>query len=77
MLKLSFGNMTVELNIFNLQRQPAIFNEFDSVNWLDVYACNNSCADSMIEDENCDQIDSLPLLSSDPLLLVHTPLISH
>jgi len=69
--------MTVELNIFNLQRQPAIFNEFDSVNWLDVYACNNSCADSMIEDENCDQIDSLPLLSSDPLLLVHTPLISH
>ena len=25
MLKLSFGNMTIELNIFNLQRQPAIF----------------------------------------------------
>jgi len=32
MLKLSFGNMTVKLNIFNLQGQPAIFYEFDSVN---------------------------------------------
>ena len=38
MLKLSFENMTIELNIFNLQRQPAIFDEFNSVNWLDVYA---------------------------------------
>ena len=46
-LKLSFGNMTVELNIFNLQRQPAIFDEFYSVNWLGVYNCNDSCADSL------------------------------
>jgi len=28
MLKLSFRNMTVELNILNLQGQPAIFDEF-------------------------------------------------
>jgi len=32
MMKLPFGNMTVDLNIFNLQRQPAIFDEIDSVN---------------------------------------------
>ena len=66
MLKLSFGNMTVELNIFNLQRQPALLDEIDSVNWLDVYACNDSCADSLVEDENYDEINSLPFLSSDP-----------
>ena len=32
MLKLSFENMTVELNVFNLQRQPANFYEFDNIN---------------------------------------------
>ena len=32
MIKLSFGNMTVDLNIFNLERQNAIFDELDSVN---------------------------------------------
>ena len=37
-----------------------------SVNWLDVYACNDSCVDSLVEDKNCDEIDSLPFLSSDP-----------
>jgi len=66
MLKLSFEKMNVELNIFSLQRQPTIFDEFDSVNWLDVYACNDSCADSLVEDENCDEIDFIPFLFSDP-----------
>jgi len=66
MLKLSFGNMTIELNIFNLQRQPAIFDEFDSVDWIDVYACNASWVDGLIEDENYEESDSFSLLSPDP-----------
>ena len=34
MMKLSFENMTIDLNIFHLQRQPTIFYDVDSVNWL-------------------------------------------
>ena len=35
MMRLSFGNMTVELNIFNMQRQPSGFDdmEFSTLNW--------------------------------------------
>jgi len=64
MIKLSFENITVELNMFNLQRQPTIFNQFDSVDSLDVHACDDSYADSLIENEIGDEIDSLPPDSS-------------
>ena len=69
--------MTIELNIFNLQRQPAIFDEFNSVNWLDVYACDDSYADGLIENDMFDEIDSLPLILLTPLLLLHMLLIPH
>ena len=69
MLKLSFGNITVELNIFNLQRQPTIFDGFDTMNWLDVYACDDSYAGGLIDNDVCDKIDSLSLDSSNSLLL--------
>ena len=66
--------MTVELKIFNLQRQLAIFDEFDSVNWLDVYACDDSYANGLIEDDICNEIDSLSLDSSEsPSCVSHTP----
>lgn len=65
MLKLSFGNMIVELNIFNLQRQPAIFDGFDTVNWLDVYACDDSYVDGLVDNDVCDEIDPFSPDSSD------------
>jgi len=36
MMSLSFGNITVELNIFNMQRQPSGFDEmeFSTLNWV-------------------------------------------
>jgi len=36
MMRLSFGNMTVKLNIFNMQRQPSGFDdmEFSTLNWV-------------------------------------------
>jgi len=36
MMRLSFGNMTIELNIFNMQRQPSGFNdmELSTLNWV-------------------------------------------
>ena len=35
MMRLSFGNMTIELNIFNMQRQPSGFDdlELSTLNW--------------------------------------------
>ena len=37
MMKLSFGNMTLELNIFNMQRQPSGFDDmkFSTLNWVE------------------------------------------
>jgi len=37
MMRLSFGNMTIELNIFNMQRQPSGFDdmEFSTLNWVE------------------------------------------
>jgi len=36
-MRLSFGNMTLELNIFNLQRQPSRFDdkETSTLNWVE------------------------------------------
>ena len=36
MMRLSFGNMTLELNIFNMQRQSSRFDdmEFSTLNWV-------------------------------------------
>jgi len=58
-IKLSFGNMTLNLNIFNLQRQHVIFDETDSVNWLDVYAWNDSCGNGLVKNDIYDAIGSL------------------
>jgi len=63
--------MTIELNIFNLQRQPAIFDEFNSVNWLDVYACDDSYANGLFKDDICDENDSLLLDSSQSSSVTH------
>jgi len=37
MMRLSFGNMTLEFNIFNLQRQPSNFNDIETstLNWVE------------------------------------------
>jgi len=37
MIRLSFGNMTIELSIFNMQRQPSGFDdmEFSTLNWVE------------------------------------------
>jgi len=71
---LSFENMTVDSNIFNLQRQPIIFYEVDIVNWLDVYGCDDSCADGLLENDLCDAIDSLYYDSSySSFFITHTP----
>ena len=37
MMRLSFGDMTIELNIFNMQRQPSGFDdmEFSTLNWME------------------------------------------
>lgn len=37
MMKISFGNMTVDLNIFNLFKQPSDEEYYDTVNWLHAY----------------------------------------
>ena len=63
--------MIVELNIFNLQRQPVIFDEIDSINWLDVYASVDSWADALIENDICDEIDSFSLMLLTLLLWLH------
>ena len=73
MLKLSFRNMTVELNIFNLQRQLAIFDRFDTVNWLDEYACDDLCVDWLIDKDICDETNPLSPDSSDSPSFAHTP----
>jgi len=71
MMNFSFENMTVELNIFNLQRQPAIFYEIDSVNWLDIYTCEDPCAyDSLKIIFGMGLIPS-PLILLTPILLFH------
>ena len=57
-MKLSLGNMTIYLNIFSLQRQPAIVDENDNANWLNVYACDGSCADGLFENDTLEEIDS-------------------
>ena len=73
MLKLPLGNMTVELNIFNLQRQPAIFDGFD-VNWLDVYACGDSYVDGLIDNDICAEIDPVDGLIDNDLCAEIDPL---
>ena len=60
------------MNIFNLQRQPAIFDECDGVNWLNVYTCDDSCTDSLIDNDFCDKINSFAPDSSDPHSFANT-----
>jgi len=64
--------MTDDLNIFNPQSQSAIFDDTDSVNWLDMYTCDDSCADGLIENITCDGIDSFSFYSSySPSFVTH------
>ena len=44
MMKLSFENMSVDLNIVNLQRESAAFDGIDSLLWLNMYTCDEACA---------------------------------
>ena len=46
-MRLSFNNMTLELNIFNMQRQPSGFDdmEFSTLNWV---------GDSILDDASDD-----------------------
>ena len=39
MMKLSFGNITLDLNFFNLQRRPVGFNDVNHsiLNWVDAF----------------------------------------
>ena len=47
MMRLSFGNMTLKLNIFNLQRQPSGFDdmEFSSLHWVEDSILDDACDD--------------------------------
>ncbi|XP_042958158.1 uncharacterized protein LOC122293734 [Carya illinoinensis] len=63
-LKLSFGNMTLELNIFNLCRQPQELEDVEEVNALESLLAENS-----LLNYNCDELwedleDSLDLIDS-------------
>ena len=77
MMKLSFENTTVDLNIFSLQRQPAIFDGIDNVNWLEAYACEDSCANRFLENDLCNDIIHSSLILLNPLLLLHILLIPY
>jgi len=52
MMRLSFGNMTIELNIFNMQRQPSGFDdmEFSTLNWVEDFVFDDAF-DEMIAAE--------------------------
>ena len=47
MMKLPFGNMTLELNIFNMQRQSSDFDnmEFSTLNWMEDFAFDDDLDD--------------------------------
>jgi len=47
MLRLSFYNMILELNIFNIQRQPSSFDdmEFSTLNWVEDSVFNDAFDD--------------------------------
>ena len=47
MMRLSFGNMILELNIFNLQRQPSCFDdmEFSALHWVEDSILDDACDD--------------------------------
>jgi len=47
-----------------------MFDEIDSVNWLDVHVCNDSCDDGLIDSPSLDSPDSPSLAAhvSDPIL---------
>jgi len=49
------------------------FDEIDNVNWLDVYACDDSCTDDLIENDMYDETDSLSYDSSNsPSFVTYT-----
>jgi len=77
MLKQPFGDMTIKLNIFYPQRQHTIFDDFGSVNWLEVYTCDDSYANGLIKDNICNEIDSLSPDLLNPLLLFHILMSPH
>ena len=61
-MRLSFDNMTVELNILNIQRQPSGFDdmEFSTLNWL-----GDSIVDNAFDDVFATEYESI-LIDDEP-----------
>jgi len=53
-MKLTFGNMTMEVNVFNLQKQPMGFDDIEhsTLHWVEDLACEE------LEFVNDDEIGS-------------------
>ena len=52
----------------------AIFYETDNVNWLDMYTCADSCANGLLENQFCDEINSFSVNSSNSFSsITHAP----
>ena len=50
MMRMSFGNMTLELNIFNMQRQPFGFDDMDfyALHWVEDSILDDACDDVFV-----------------------------
>jgi len=61
-MRLSFGNMTVELNIFNLQRQPLGFDDVETstLNWVEDSIFYDEFADMFVAEYGSFFIDDEP-----------------
>ena len=80
MMRLSFSNMSLELNIFNMQRQPSGFDdmEFSTLNWVEdsvfdddfdnVFAAEHESF-LVDDDPKCDVFEFNDLCSADDYLL--------
>ena len=62
MMRLSFGNMTLELNIFNMQRQSSRFDdmEFSTLNWVGDSIFNDAFDDLFVTEYDSFLIDYEP-----------------
>ena len=77
-MKLSFGNMTLELNIFNVCKQPGDDTDVQEMNWVDTFVRDQfhvssfsdpleSCLVNSLYDEskvNCEEAEICSLLNS-------------
>ena len=62
MMGLSFGNMTMELIIFNLQRQPSGFDdmEFSTTNLVEDFMVEDEFDDMFAAEDECFLTDNEP-----------------